>query len=57
MGQEKLYMGQESLIGWNRRSQLDGTEEVDITSKQDKFFGNKCPILTCVKTIVTRIVR
>jgi hypothetical protein len=56
MGQEKLYMGQESLIGWDRRRQFDGTGEVDITSKQDDFFGNKCPILTCKKTSVTRIV-
>ncbi len=38
MGQEKLYMGQESLIGWDRRRWLDGTREVDITSKQDDFF-------------------
>ncbi len=57
MGQEKLYMGQESLIGWNRRRQFDGTGEVDITSKQDDFFGNKCLIFTREKTIVTRIVR
>jgi hypothetical protein len=57
MGQEKLYMGQESLIGWDRRRRFDGTGEVDITSKKDNFFGNTCPILTCVKTIVTRIVR
>ncbi len=56
MGQEKLYMGQESLIGWERRRRFDGTREVDITSKQDDFFGNKCPIFTCVKMIVTRIV-
>ena len=56
MGQKKLYMGQESLIGWDRRRQFDGTGEVDITSKQDNFVGNKCPIFTRVKTIVTRIV-
>ncbi len=30
MGQEKLYMGQESLIGWDRRRQLDGTGEVNL---------------------------
>ncbi len=28
MGQEKLYMGQESLIIWDRRSCLNGTGEV-----------------------------
>jgi hypothetical protein len=33
MGQEKLYMGQGSFIGWDRRRQFDGTGEVDITSK------------------------
>jgi hypothetical protein len=27
MGQKKLYMGQESLIGWDRRRWLDGTGE------------------------------
>jgi hypothetical protein len=39
MGQWKLYMGQESLIGWDRRKQFDGTGEVDITSKQDNFLA------------------
>ncbi len=57
MGQEKLYMGQESLIGWDRRRRFDGTGDVDITSKQDNFFGNKCLIFTHGKMIVTRIVR
>ena len=38
MGQEKLYMGQESLIGWDRRRRFDGTGEVDITLKQDVFW-------------------
>ncbi len=57
MGQEKLYMDQESLIGWDRRRQFDGTGEVDITSKQDDFFGNKCPFFTRGNTIATRIVR
>ncbi len=28
VGQEKLYMGQESSIGWDRRKWLDGTGEV-----------------------------
>ncbi len=47
MGQEKLYMGQESLIGWdrNRRRQFDGTGEVDITSKQDDFLATNVPFL------------
>ncbi len=32
-------MGQESLIGWERRRQFDGTGEVDIASKQDDFLA------------------
>ncbi len=28
MGQEKLYIGQEILIGWDSRRSLDGTGEV-----------------------------
>ena len=28
MGQEKLYMDQDSLMGWDRRRQFDGTGEV-----------------------------
>ncbi len=45
MGQEKLYMGQESLIGlgWDRRRQFDGTGEVDITSKQDNLLATNVP--------------
>ncbi len=43
MGQEKLYIGQESLIGWDRRRQFDGTGEVDITSKQDVFLATNVP--------------
>jgi hypothetical protein len=39
MGQEKLCMGQESLIGWDRRRRFDGTGEVVITSKQDNFLA------------------
>ncbi len=45
MGQEKLYMGQESLIGRERRRRFDGTGEVDITSKQDNFFATNVPFL------------
>jgi hypothetical protein len=45
MGQEKLYMGQVSLIGWDRRRQFDGTGEVDITSKQDEFLATNIPFL------------
>ena len=45
MGQAKLYMGQESLIGWDRRRQFDGTGEVDITSKQDEFLEANVPFL------------
>ncbi len=43
MGQEKLYMGQESLIGWDRKRWLDGTGEVDIASKQDVFLATNVP--------------
>jgi hypothetical protein len=43
MGQEKLYMGQESLIGWDRRRKFDGTGEVDTTSKQDNFLEANFP--------------
>jgi hypothetical protein len=44
MGQEKLYMGQESLIGWDLlRRRFDGTGEVDITSKQDNFLATNVP--------------
>jgi hypothetical protein len=45
MGQEKLYVGQESLIGWDRRRWFDGTGEVDITSKQDNFSATNVPFL------------
>ncbi len=43
MGQDRLYMGQESLIEWDRRRQFDGTGEVDITSKQDNFLATNVP--------------
>ncbi len=33
-------MGQESLIGWDRRRRFDGTGEVDTTSKQDNFLAS-----------------
>jgi hypothetical protein len=39
MGQKKMYMGWESLIGWGRRRRFDGTGEVDFTSKQDVFLA------------------
>jgi hypothetical protein len=45
MGQEKLYMGQESLIGLDRRRRFDGTGKVDITSKQDNFLATNVPFL------------
>jgi hypothetical protein len=41
MGQ--LYMGQESLIGWDRRRRFDGTGKVDITSKYDDFSATNVP--------------
>jgi hypothetical protein len=39
MGQDKLYMGQESFIGWDRRRRFDGTGEVDITSNKTIFLA------------------
>ncbi len=45
MGQEKLYMGQESLIGRDRRRRFDGTGEVDITLEQDDFLATNVPFL------------
>jgi hypothetical protein len=45
MRQEKLYMGQESLIGWDRRRRFDGTGEVDIISKKDNFLATNVPFL------------
>jgi hypothetical protein len=48
MGQEKLYMGQESLMGWDRRIQFDGTEKVDIILKQDDFLATNVPFFTRV---------
>ncbi len=48
MGQEKLYMGQESLIGWDRRRRFDSTGEVDITIKQEDFLAtNVVFLLVC----------
>jgi hypothetical protein len=46
-------MGQESLLGWDRRRRFDGTGEVDITSKQDNFWQQ----MSQFYSIVTRIVR
>jgi hypothetical protein len=56
MGQEKVYMGQESLIGWDRRDNLMG-QKMLIYIGTRQFFGNKCPFFSWVKTIVIRIVR
>ncbi len=38
-------MGQESLIGWERRRRFDGTGEVDISSKQEDFLATNVPFL------------
>jgi hypothetical protein len=38
-------MGQESLIGWDKRRGFDGTGEVDITSKQEDFLATNVPFL------------
>jgi hypothetical protein len=41
MGQEKLYMGQESLIRWDRRRRLDGTGEVVYGSGEFDRMGQE----------------
>ncbi len=41
MGQEKLYMGQESLFGWDRRKWLDGTGEVVYGSGEFDRMGQE----------------
>jgi hypothetical protein len=41
MGQEKLYMGQESLIGWDRRRQFDRTGEVEYESGEFDHMGQE----------------
>jgi hypothetical protein len=61
MGQEKLYMGQESLIG-DRRRGFDGTGEVDITSKKDwqqmsHFYSCEDDCYQNCKVIVTKNLR
>ncbi len=38
MGQEKVYMGQESLLGWDRRRRFDGTEKVDMHPNKTIFW-------------------
>jgi hypothetical protein len=38
MGQEKLYMGQESLIGWDRRRQLMGQEKLILHQNKTIFW-------------------
>jgi hypothetical protein len=41
MGQEKLYMVQESLIGWDRRRCLDGKGEVVYGSGEFDRMGQE----------------
>jgi hypothetical protein len=55
MGQEKLFMGQESLIGWDRRRRFDGTGEVDITSKQDEFLATNVPFLLVCRQLLPEL--
>jgi hypothetical protein len=55
MGQEKLYMGQESLIGSDKRRQFDGTGEVDITSKQDEFLATNVPFLLMCRRLLPEL--
>jgi hypothetical protein len=55
MGQEKLYIGQESLIGQDRRRRFDGTGEVDITSKQDTFLETNVPFLLVCRRLLLEL--
>ncbi len=64
MGQKKFYMGQDSLLGWDRRRRFDGTEKVDIHPNKTIFrqqmshfysFGDDCH-QNC-KVIVTKNLR
>jgi hypothetical protein len=48
-------MGQESLIGWDRRRQFDGTGEVDITSKQDEFLAANVPFLLVCRRLLPEL--
>ncbi len=48
MGQEKVYMGQESLLGWDRRRrQFDGTEKVDIHPNKTIFWQKMSHFYSC----------
>jgi hypothetical protein len=53
MGREKFYMGQESLIRWDKRRRFDGTGEVDITSKQDEFLATNVPFLFVCRQLLS----
>ena len=61
MGQEKVYMGQESLLGCDRKRQLDGTEKVDIHQNKTFFWQQMSQFDLCeddcyqnCKVIVTK---
>jgi hypothetical protein len=47
MGQEKVYMGQESLLGWDRRRRFDGTEKVDIHPNKVIFWQQMYHFYSC----------
>ncbi len=55
MGQKKLYMGQETLIGWDRRRRFDGTGEVDITLKLDDFLATNVPFLLMSRRLLSEL--
>jgi hypothetical protein len=64
MGQEKVYMGQESLLGWDRRRRFDGTEKVDIHPNRTFFWQQMSHFYSCedncyqnCKVIVTKSLR
>ncbi len=64
MGQEKLYMGQESLIGWDRRRQFDGTEKLILHQNKKIFWQQMSHFHVCedccyqnCKVIVTNNLR
>jgi hypothetical protein len=64
MGQEKVYMGQESLLGWDRRRQFDGTEKVDVHpnktflwQQMSHFYSREDDCYHNCKVIVTKNLR
>ena len=64
MGKDKVYMRQESLLGWDRRRQFDGTEKVDIHLNKMIFWQQMSHFHSCEgdcyqnrKVIITKNLR